>query len=111
QPAAAQRDGIQQSAAPSAAAGQTMVATPAALPVLPSVPAAGPVVTAPQIEAPRSAGRSNAAASAGLPSISGEATYRIPEGTLIETVLTNRLDGTFAGPVNCLVTTPVYTPD
>jgi type IV secretion system protein VirB10 len=26
-------------------------------------------------------------------------------------VLTNRLDGTYAGPVNCLVTTPVYAPD
>ncbi len=32
------------------------------------------------------------------------------EGTVIETVLLNRLDGTFAGPVACLVTTPVYTP-
>jgi type IV secretory pathway VirB10-like protein len=38
-------------------------------------------------------------------------TYRIPEGTIIETVLTNRLDGTYAGPVNCLVTTAVYAPD
>jgi type IV secretory pathway VirB10-like protein len=37
--------------------------------------------------------------------------YRIPEGTIIETVLTNRLDGTYAGPVNCLVTTAVYAPD
>jgi type IV secretion system protein VirB10 len=37
--------------------------------------------------------------------------YRIPEGSIIETVLTNRLDGTFAGPVNCLVTTAVYAPD
>jgi len=38
-------------------------------------------------------------------------TYTIPEGSVIETVLTNRLDGTFAGPVNCLVTTAVYAPD
>jgi type IV secretory pathway VirB10-like protein len=38
-------------------------------------------------------------------------TYRISEGSIIETVLTNRLDGTFAGPVNCLVTTAVYAPD
>ena len=37
--------------------------------------------------------------------------YQIPEGTIIETVLTNRLDGTYAGPVNCLVTTAVYAPD
>jgi type IV secretion system protein VirB10 len=35
----------------------------------------------------------------------------VPEGTVIETVLTNRLDGTYAGPVNCLVTTAVYAPD
>jgi len=38
-------------------------------------------------------------------------TYRLPEGSIIETVLTNRLDGTFAGPVNCLVTSPVYAAD
>jgi type IV secretion system protein VirB10 len=38
-------------------------------------------------------------------------TYTIPEGTVIETVLTNRLDGAFSGPVNCMVTSPVYSPD
>jgi type IV secretion system protein VirB10 len=42
---------------------------------------------------------------------SHEVTYRLPEGTIVETVLTNRLDGTFAGPVNCLVTTTVYAAD
>jgi type IV secretion system protein VirB10 len=36
---------------------------------------------------------------------------RVLEGTVIETVLVNRLDGTFAGPVICLVTTPVYSHD
>lgn len=36
---------------------------------------------------------------------------RLFEGTIIETVLTTRLDGSFAGPVSCLVTTPVYTRD
>jgi type IV secretion system protein VirB10 len=36
---------------------------------------------------------------------------RLLEGTLIESVLLNRLDGTFAGPVTCLVTTPVYSQD
>jgi type IV secretory pathway VirB10-like protein len=36
---------------------------------------------------------------------------RLLEGTLIETVLLNRLDGTFSGPVNGLVTTPVYSQD
>lgn len=37
--------------------------------------------------------------------------HRILEGTIIETVLTNRLDGGGAAPVNCLVTTPVYSHD
>jgi type IV secretory pathway VirB10-like protein len=41
----------------------------------------------------------------------GDRTYRIPEGTFIESVLTNRLDGTYAGPVHCLVTTSVYSTD
>lgn len=35
--------------------------------------------------------------------------HTILEGTIIETVLTNRLDGTAAAPVNCLVTTPLYS--
>jgi type IV secretion system protein TrbI len=37
--------------------------------------------------------------------------HRILEGTVIETVLTNRLDGSVAAPVNCLVTTPIYSHD
>jgi type IV secretion system protein VirB10 len=37
--------------------------------------------------------------------------YTLPEGTVIESVLINRLDGTFQGPVQCLVTTPVYSRD
>jgi type IV secretion system protein VirB10 len=37
--------------------------------------------------------------------------YRLLEGSIIETVLTNRLNGTFSGPVNCMVTTNVYSHD
>jgi type IV secretion system protein VirB10 len=37
--------------------------------------------------------------------------HRVLEGTVIETVLTNRLDGSAASPVNCLVTTPLYSHD
>lgn len=37
--------------------------------------------------------------------------YRLFEGTALETVLTNRLTGAFAGPVNCMVTTNVYSHD
>jgi type IV secretion system protein TrbI len=35
--------------------------------------------------------------------------HRILEGTIVDTVLTNRLDGNAAGPVNCLVTNAVYS--
>jgi type IV secretion system protein TrbI len=35
--------------------------------------------------------------------------HRILEGTVIDTVLTNRLDGSAAAPVNCLVTNAVYS--
>jgi type IV secretion system protein TrbI len=31
------------------------------------------------------------------------------EGTVLETVLTNRLDGAFSGPVNCMVTADIYS--
>jgi type IV secretion system protein VirB10 len=44
-------------------------------------------------------------------SSSDEPRYRLFEGTVIDTVLTNRLDGTFTGPVNCLVSVPVYAAD
>jgi type IV secretion system protein TrbI len=37
--------------------------------------------------------------------------WTLLEGTVIEAVLINRLDGTFEGPVQCLVTTPVYSLD
>jgi type IV secretion system protein VirB10 len=37
--------------------------------------------------------------------------YRLFEGTVLEAVLTNRLDGSFSGPVNCMVTTNVYSQD
>jgi type IV secretion system protein TrbI len=35
--------------------------------------------------------------------------HRVLEGTLIDTVLTNRLDGTATAPVNCLVTNAIYS--
>jgi len=37
--------------------------------------------------------------------------YRVFEGTVLEAVLTNRLDGSFSGPVNCMLTTNVYSHD
>jgi type IV secretory pathway VirB10-like protein len=38
-------------------------------------------------------------------------TYVLFEGTVLETVLINRLDGGFAGPVECLLSTDVYSND
>jgi type IV secretion system protein TrbI len=38
-------------------------------------------------------------------------TYRVVEGTVFETVLTNRLNGSLAGPVNTILTTDVYSHD
>lgn len=35
--------------------------------------------------------------------------HKLFEGTVIEAVLTNRLNGTFTGPVNCMVTTDVWS--
>jgi type IV secretion system protein VirB10 len=37
--------------------------------------------------------------------------HRLFEGTVIETVLTNRLDASLSGPVNCMVATNVYSHD
>ena len=37
--------------------------------------------------------------------------HKVLEGTLIDTVLTNRLDGSVAAPINCLVTNPLYSHD
>jgi type IV secretory pathway VirB10-like protein len=38
-------------------------------------------------------------------------TYVVFEGTILETVLVNRLDGQFAGPVGCLLSSNVYSSD
>jgi type IV secretion system protein VirB10 len=49
--------------------------------------------------------------SAELPATQHPAHSILPEGTVIEAVLTNRLDGSFSSPANALVTTPVYAAD
>jgi type IV secretory pathway VirB10-like protein len=38
-------------------------------------------------------------------------TYRIFEGTVLETVLTNRINGAFAGPINTMLTTDLWSHD
>src|SRR5258707_11483755 len=52
-----------------------------------------------------------AAVSAGSANAAAGKTYVLFEGTILETLLINRLDGGFAGPVECLLSTDVYSND
>jgi type IV secretion system protein VirB10 len=52
-----------------------------------------------------------AAAQAGKANTAAGKTYMLFEGTLLETVLINRLEGQFSGPVECLLSTDVYSND
>lgn len=97
--------------------------TPAAPPVIPLPSAA---LTSPETAAPVADVPSQPAADPAKPTL-GEVSsrqpidsalqraqgknYRIFEGSIIETVLTNRLEGSFDGPVNAMVTTAVYSHD
>src|SRR5215471_5442765 len=55
--------------------------------------------------------KSLAAAPAGAPAAATGQTYIVAEGTVFETVLINRLDGQFAGPIECLLSNDVYSHD
>jgi type IV secretion system protein TrbI len=55
--------------------------------------------------------RSPAAPPASAPAAATGKTYLLFEGTILETVLLNRLDGQFSGPVECLLTSDVYSHD
>ncbi len=83
----------------------TQVSAPPAA-AAPTVPANGPAAAQPSERTGRPAppAHTERISSAG-------ATQRLLEGTVIDTVLTNRLDGSSAAPVNCLVTNPVYSHD
>lgn len=81
-------------------------ATPPAAATTAAAPAVGTTPTSP----PTVTGRPAPPAHTNAISSSGE-TQRVLEGTVIDTVLTNRLDGSTAAPVNCLVTNPVYSHD
>jgi type IV secretion system protein TrbI len=52
---------------------------------------------------------SPAAAQSGALTAAAGKTYFLFEGTVLETVLINRLEGQFSGPVECLLTTDVYS--
>jgi type IV secretion system protein VirB10 len=66
---------------------------------------------APAAPAPATPSARETPSAIGGPAVDGRPRYRLFEGTFIDTVLTNRLDGTFDGPVNCLVSVPVYAED
>jgi len=53
----------------------------------------------------------NPAAVAAISANAAGKTYVLFEGTILETVLINRLDGAFASPVECLLSTDVYSND
>ena len=55
--------------------------------------------------------RNPAAVPPGSANAAAGKTYVLFEGTILETVLINRLDGGFAGPVECLLSTDVYSND
>jgi type IV secretion system protein VirB10 len=68
------------------------------------LPPAAPVPSAPSAEIAHRAPAAN-------PNLSNGKSYTIFEGTLLEAVLVNRLDGDFNGPVICMMTSDVYSED
>jgi len=78
-------------------------------PVLPLAAATRPKPSAEETRKEET--RSPVAAPAGAPATATGKTYVLFEGTVLETVLINRLDGQMAGPVECLLTTDVYSHD
>ncbi|HKW35204.1 MAG TPA: TrbI/VirB10 family protein [Candidatus Acidoferrum sp.] len=55
--------------------------------------------------------KSLAAAPVGAPAAATGKTYVLFEGTILETVLINRLDGQLPGPIECLLSSDVYSHD
>jgi type IV secretory pathway VirB10-like protein len=55
--------------------------------------------------------RTPAAAPAGAANAAAGKTYVLFEGNILESVLINRLDGQFSSPIECLVSTAVYSND
>jgi type IV secretion system protein TrbI len=56
-------------------------------------------------------GRNPPARGAGAANAAAGKNYVLLEGTILETVLINRLEGQFSGPVECLLSTDVYSND
>ena len=83
----------------------------------PASPAAGAPSTAPvrndsaEANPERKEDKRPAAVSGGSGNTAAGKDYVLFEGTILETVLINRLDGGFSGPVECLLSTDVYSND
>jgi len=59
----------------------------------------------------KQASKNSAEVSVGVTNAAAGKTHILFEGTILETVLINRLDGQFTGPVECLLSTDVYSSD
>src|SRR5579885_678523 len=94
------RDDASRPSTESATGSDNAAARSAGLPQSLAVPAMSATASADRKRAPEV----NVNAAHGQP-------YVIFEGTSIDTVLTNRLDGEFAGPLKVMVTNPVYSQD
>ena len=82
-------------------------------PPQPPVPPASAPASAParQESAPESDRKEEPAKPVAAPATAAGKTYVLFEGTILETVLINRLDGQFSGPVECLLANDVYSHD
>ncbi len=100
---------------PDAAAMGAPLAAPETLPQVVPLPAGIPglpgATVAPALPVPTSTVPTPVGRVAPPRPVSSEPRYTLVEGSIIETVLTNRLDGTFSGPVNCLISVAVYAAD
>jgi type IV secretory pathway VirB10-like protein len=79
-------------------------------PLIPAQPAQPPTAVATKPESGEAHPKSETPAAAPLDRADRNS-YLLLEGTVLETVLINRLDGQFAGPVECLVSSDVYSND
>jgi type IV secretion system protein VirB10 len=80
-------------------------------PQVPVPPAAAPAKDSAAGNERKEDSKSPAAATARAPAAATGNTYVVFEGTVLETVLINRLDGHMSGPVECLLTNDVYSHD
>lgn len=78
----------------------------------PPIPAQTPPAPKPSVEETRKEeSHSPVPAQTHLPATATGKTYVLFEGTILETILINRIDGQMAGPVECLLTDDVYSHD